>query len=162
MEKERLEVLEQVISYWEVDVENGIITTPKGSHGALHRGRLMTTVIFNGRQYTYFVHQIIAFVGGLDLLDKDVNHIDGDKLNNKISNLECITRLENLKHARDNNLIPSIKGEGHHNTKLVEEDVLNIRRLHDEGYSQKKLSEMYGVHISGINRIVKRINWKHI
>ena len=162
MKKEKLEILEQVVSYWEVDIENGIITTPRGSHGFLSRGRLMTSIIFNGKRYTYYVYQIIAFVGGLNLLDKEVNHIDGDKSNNKISNLECVTHVENLEHARCILGYGFKKGNSHHNTNLTEEDVLNIRRLHDEGYSQKKLSEMYCVHISGINRIAKRINWKHI
>ena len=163
MKKERLDVLKQVISYWEVDIENGIITTPRGSHGALNKGGLMTTVRFNEKNHTYYVYEIIAFVGGLDLLNKEVNHIDGDKSNNKISNLECVTSLENLKHARENDLGCGFKnGNSHHNTRLTEEDVLKIRKLHDEGYSQVKLSEMYNVHVSGINRIVKRINWKHI
>lgn len=164
MKKEKLEVLKDVISYWNVDLENGIITTPRGTNGTLdNNGRLVASAPYKNKWYKFYVHQIIAFAGGLDLLGKEVNHIDGNKLNNKISNLECVTKLENLKHARENDLNkPFKKGSKHHNTKLTESDVLKIRELHSNGISQKELSIMFNTHISGINRIIKRINWKHI
>lgn len=43
------------------------------------------------------VHRLVisAFIGHSDLL---VNHIDGDKLNNVIGNLEYVTTLENMNH----------------------------------------------------------------
>lgn len=45
------------------------------------------------------VHRLVAsaFLGVRDGLQ--VNHIDGDKANNKLSNLEWVTRSENMKHA---------------------------------------------------------------
>lgn len=165
IKKERLEVLEKVIDYWNVDLEEGVITTPRGTNGCLNKeGRLATSVRYKGESYSFYVHEIIAYVGGLDLLDKEVNHIDGNKTNNRLYNLECVTKEENLEHQRKNKLynLPDNKGSKHHNTKLQESDVLQIRKLHEEGVSQKELSKMFNVHSSGISRIVKRINWKHI
>ena len=53
----------------------------------------------------YFIHRALAFVFIDNPLNKEqVNHIDGNKLNNDISNLEWVTRSENCKHAYDNNL----------------------------------------------------------
>lgn len=51
------------------------------------------------QQHVLRVHRLIAdtFYGEHD--DLDVNHIDGDKLNNKLSNLEFCTRKENINHA---------------------------------------------------------------
>lgn len=58
-----------------------------------------------GISKTYKVHKLVAktFLDNYD--DKKVvNHIDGDKTNAKISNLECISQSENVKHAIHNKL----------------------------------------------------------
>ncbi len=50
-----------------------------------------------GRQY---VHRLVleAFRGGCPV-GKECNHIDGDKANNRIENLEWVTHSENILHA---------------------------------------------------------------
>lgn len=55
------------------------------------------------KQKFYKVHRLMAeaFLGELD---KTVNHKDGNKLNNKLGNLEMVTLLDNLEHAFENNL----------------------------------------------------------
>lgn len=64
------------------------------------RGYLMLTLSKCGEQRSISVHRLIAetFLGGPHP-DLDVNHIDGDKTNNCIENLEWCTRLENVRHA---------------------------------------------------------------
>lgn len=62
----------------------------------------------NKRGVDKLVHRLVAdtfYDGSHDGLD--VNHIDGDKTNNFIGNLEWCTRSDNLKHAYRNNLRPS-------------------------------------------------------
>jgi hypothetical protein len=57
------------------------------------------------KSYYFKVHRLVILNFGILVLFKtDVNHKDGNKLNNHISNLEWATRSENLKHAYDHNL----------------------------------------------------------
>jgi hypothetical protein len=65
-----------------------------------HNGYLSVKIYKNGRQYTMYVHRLVAmaFCDGY-FYKADVNHIDGDKSNNISSNLEWCTRSENQIHS---------------------------------------------------------------
>lgn len=92
---------------------------------------------------------------------KTVNHIDANKLNNNLPNLEWATHSENLLHAHRNNLINSARGE-RTISPLTNKDVLAIRMLRSTGTRCKKLSEMFGIHPNNISKIVNRHTWVHI
>lgn len=55
----------------------------------------------------WYVHRLVAehFVENDDVEKDQVNHIDGNKLNNHASNLEWVTQSENMIHASENNLL---------------------------------------------------------
>ncbi|MDT9683471.1 HNH endonuclease signature motif containing protein [Streptomyces sp. TRM76323] len=57
---------------------------------------------------TIKLHRLIieTFLGKSEL---EVNHIDGNKRNNSLSNLEYVSRSQNVKHAYDNGLVPRHK-----------------------------------------------------
>jgi hypothetical protein len=69
------------------------------------QGYEYVTLIKNGKKTNKTVHRLVAFTF---LSNKNnnlvVNHIDGNKENNNISNLEIITQKQNIKHAWDNKL----------------------------------------------------------
>ena len=90
----------------------------------------------------YFVHRLVAekYVPNPDNKEQ-VNHIDGNKLNNCASNLEWVTNQENRNHAVKNKLHQH--GEGHAFAKLDWEKVDYIREHMD--ISDKELSELFGV-----------------
>lgn len=110
------------------------------------------------------VHRLVAehfLLKGDDL--KDVNHIDGNKQNNHVSNLEWSNKSLNGKHAYElglNTPSPQI-GEKHGMSILKEEDIVNIRNLHGS-ISNRKIAKMYKVTPTQVGRIIKRQCWKHI
>ena len=118
-------------------------------------------VKLEGVQATYKVHRLvaIAFIPNPNNLPQ-VNHIDGDKTNNSVENLEWCTGEYNIKHKTENGLCSHIHGEEHPKHILTEEQVVEIYL--DNTLTQKELGEVYGVSRSTIQAIKHGRMWKHI
>lgn len=69
---------------------------------------------------------------------------------------KCDNRKDMINKGRQ------AKGEMFGSTPLKNEDVIEIRRLRNEGFTLQKLSDVYGVTTENIRRIEKRITWRHI
>ena len=117
-----------------------------------------------GLAKTLTVHRLVAKAFIPNPKNKpQVNHIDGDKRNNHVENLEWCTASENRVHALDNNLVNVPFGTSHHACKLTEKQVLEIRAKYAAGtHSQHKLMAEYGIARGSVIRILKRKVWKHI
>ena len=65
---------------------------------SLRNGYISIKLYKDHKPYARMVHRLVAaaFLGESDL---EVNHIDGNKTNNKVSNLEYLSRSDNLRHA---------------------------------------------------------------
>lgn len=119
----------------------------------------------NGKYKSICVHRIIAMVFLKDFdHEHEVNHIDGNKCNSNIRNLEMVSKEENMQHAVRMGLKkPPQVGENHWCAKLTTKDVIQIRNLYDLGYSIKSILEKYNnVSRRCIKNIVKGKTWKHI
>ncbi len=92
----------------------------------------------------------------------EINHKDGNKQNNCLSNLELVTHAENMQHAHTNGLIIVPKGENHTSAKLDAEKVNEILSLFEKGFSQGKIAKLFKVHQGSISDIVNNRSWKHI
>ena len=69
------------------------------------KGYLVTDLYSNGKRKTFRVHRLVAEEFVPNPYEKpEVNHIDGNKINNDCSNLEWVTKKENCRHAWDNGL----------------------------------------------------------
>lgn len=121
----------------------------------------------DGRTRTASVHRlvVIAFLGNRP--EMEVNHIDGDKSNNKLENLEYVTRSENERHAHDKlgkvTIPPRFYGENHPQSVLTWKKVDHIRGLYETGkYSTRALGKMYGVSKTTIGHVVFQRTWRKV
>lgn len=89
-----------------------------------------------------------------------VNHIDSNRKNNTVQNLEWVTSKENFIHAKLNNRYK--QGERHWNSKLKDSDVREIRKLHKEGTTKWQLAKMFNISRSSIIMIIRRQHWPHV
>jgi len=109
------------------------------------------------------VHRLVAEAFLPDFLDKpQVNHIDGNKQNNHISNLEMVSAKENVVHAFKTGLRVGLKGENNGNTKLSNEDVTIVKRLILTGETTTSIARKFEVSRQVISHIKFGRTWKHI
>ena len=93
----------------------------------------------------------------------EVNHIDGNKENDAITNLEWCTRSENMIHAYRTGLQQKKLGEDVPWSVLTEELVLAIRSTAaTTTMYHKDIAAMYNVNQSTITRVINRKTWKHV
>jgi hypothetical protein len=105
---------------------------------------------------TYKVHRIIAQTYIKNSDNKPcVNHIDGNKANNTVDNLEWCTYSDNTKHAYDTGLkVPYIGIKDHGNNKFYKE----WKELIKNGESMRTIGKQYGVSHKTVSRVVKKYN----
>lgn len=129
----------------------------------------------------FSVHGLVAaaFIGPRPTPIHEVNHKDGNPANNRIENLEYLTRLENMRHSfevlgnpkplngerHNSKTHPETfpRGENHGNAKLIGRDIRRIRSLYAKGgISQPALAREYGVTQKVIWSIVNYVTWRHV
>lgn len=114
---------------------------------------------FHGGQETVFVHRLVAraFCNGYED-SLQVNHKDGDKLNNNADNLEWVTCSENVKHAFDTGL----KVYAHPNTIISDDEFKKVLVRRANGETQQAIANDYGVTRGAIgNRITRMKEVEH-
>lgn len=124
-------------------------------------GYLVQPLSRNNKLVSFTVHKLVA----ITFLEKpkykcEINHKDGNKLNNNVDNLEWVTRSDNLRHAVKNNMITYHNGIKHKNSVFNENELKSIRALLSVGSSPLKIAKSYNVHFSTIYRIKNNQTYK--
>lgn len=132
---------------------------------SVRRGIILKTKMNNGYTkldlskgnigYPRLVHRLVAqaFIANPDN-KPEVNHLDGNRSNNAVSNLEWSTHSENGLHSyRELGRKPT--------TKLSSAQVTEIRRRVDTGEAQASLAREFGVSPGLVTQIIRRTIWKN-
>lgn len=125
---------------------------------------------------TYYIHILVAemFLCKQDNSEQ-VNHIDKNRSNNHVSNLEWCTQLENLEHQFTNKNQPILakcennwgkisRGSENGMSKINEEQCHFICKLLSEGYNRKQILNLCDFYVTYdiVRFIEQRKRWKHI
>lgn len=174
------EGLYQVSNFGNIKSLDRIVNKPNGV-SYLRKGKICTqsksnlgymTVGFtvNNKKVNKYVHRLVAeaFITNMNNYPQ-VNHIDCDKTNNRMYNLEWCTNSQNHTHASKNGLNKLhlhrvvYSGEENGRSLLTKEQVLEIKQKYiPYKYSAKKLSKEYNVSESCITHILNNTSWKEI
>lgn len=115
-------------------------------------------VMINGKNL--FVHRLVAekYVPNPDNKPQ-VNHIDGNKLNNNYKNLEWVTNQENRNHAMKNGL--HTMGDDCSWSKLNSDKVKFIRQ-HKDDITVKQFCELFNITGSTVRAVISNKKWKNV
>lgn len=122
-----------------------------------HKGYLRVELHYDTTCELRSIHRLVMETFNPNDEGLQINHIDGDKTNNRLDNLEWCSGSENVRHAFACGLRTPKYGEEHWNCKLTNEDVKEIKRVYIKGsrtFGSYALAKQYGVDASAIQKIV--------
>ena len=120
------------------------------------KGYKRVAIMVDGKLITLKVHRIVAKAFIDNVNDKpQVNHIDGIKTNNHVSNLEWMNNSENVQHAFDNGLMKAKRLHESHRSKQTKEGIERMCFLRSLGMSYQSIAKEVGVSKSVAMRNIK-------
>lgn len=124
-------------------------------------GYVFLSLIIDGVKKPRYVHHLVAktFIGPRPE-GMSINHKNGDKGDNRDTNLEYCSHKDNMKHARETGL--TVFGERKHTARLTQQAVVEIRNKHQSGHSYADLGREYSVSSSAIRSVVLRQTWREV
>ena len=112
-------------------------------------GYLKVTLYPNPK--TFMVHRLVAieFINNEENKPQ-VNHIDSNRQNNHVNNLEWVTCKENMQHCAASNRTPNHKGINNPTARFTEEEIVYIRTSSKQSL---ELAKEFGVNSTSISAI---------
>ena len=147
---------------------NGDIFGPTGKKLKARKNEDGYAVVTMGnkriKRSTKFVHRIVAalFLPNPKNLS-DVDHLDNNRMNPDVGNLEWVTHEENVKRAYERGgHVGRITGEKNPKARLTPEFVLMLREEYKAGVTIQEMADNYGLPWNTVGNAVKKITWKHL
>lgn len=166
MEKRIHDFIPEIKDYYTITSDGLIYSDNSGLMKTRNRAGTNYQIInlskLDGSKRTFRVHRLVmmAFNPVENMDELEVNHIDGNKKNNKLENLEWCTASENQIHAFKTGLNKSRRGEESNFSKLTNDDVKKVFELREKGFLQREIAEIVGCTKSNISCILRGKSWK--
>lgn len=130
-------------------------------------GYIATAVKIKGRVHHIQLHRLVYLVHvGRIPTGLVINHKDGNKQNNAVSNLEAVSESENTKHAVRMGLHSLMHNVGCKNTnaKLTPAKVRQLRRMYASGKetNKAKLGRIFNLSGKSVDEVLKRRSYRDI
>jgi hypothetical protein len=121
------------------------------------RGHLSVQLYLDdGTRHTRYIHKLVAQVfllGGRPCPDSiNVHHINHNKLDNRVDNLEILCAIKHRSHHT--------RGEDNPNAKLTSEQVAKIRKYGRAGMPHAEIASKYKLSVAMVSMILANTNWK--
>lgn len=119
----------------------------------------------DNRRHRYSIHRLVMenYCPVENMNSLQINHKDGNKQNNNLSNLEWCTCQENINHACVNGLRHNQKGENNNGHKYSEETILKvIDMLKSKKYTGKQIDDVFGFPSDYSNSIRRKERWAYL
>lgn len=125
------------------------------------KGYLIVNVNIDGKRTCKAIHRLLGecFIEN-PCNYTDINHIDGNRQNNALFNLEWCTHGYNIKHSYNLNNRTAL-GSNNANCKYSESIVIEICELLSKGFTSANIRDL-GYPYTLVRQIKQRKNWKHI
>lgn len=145
--------------------KKGVIRTRFGRVMSLNKkknGYLSVMFSINENKKRFYAHRLVA-ISFIDNIENktEVNHINGIKNDNRVENLEWVTKSENSIHAIKNGLIQI--GQYSTSSKLKDLQIIAIRRLFkiNPNFNKVNLAKKLGVSDATIHKIIRNQSRKY-
>lgn len=144
--------------------EGQVLSVPKNGKMGMQvklydtsRGYLQVHLHKNGEYKTLLVHRVVAecFCPNPEL-KPEVNHIDGNRSNNRASNLEWCTKSENERHKYD------VLRTGHAKPSRRRFTDEQIRSIRADSRGPRPLARIYGVSPNCIRQIKNKVSYQEV
>lgn len=149
---------------WKIDTSTGTVTGQRGPIGSLNSSGYIFLSMSQGTgkpNQNALAHRVIWESAHGPIPDGlTINHINGIKTDNRLSNLELMTRAENSRHAHRTGLASGASGgEQHPMARLTQALVDDIRSRITSGKRQCDVANELGISRQQVNSIVLRRSW---